>query len=119
MKQKDDLDLRKIFEEIRRFDHLNAPSFRDLIAFQGNQSSETHFHVYVPSAVLAILLLAMSLYYFSPGTQIVKVSSLDEWKAPTDFLLRTPGIEVIEIVPSLESSVLPASVIRTKQGVKQ
>ncbi|MCI0415500.1 hypothetical protein L0222_22225 [bacterium] len=111
MKHQDDSDLRKIFEEIRRFDQQNLPSFRRLRSKE-RRSSQTPFPVYVTSAVLTIILLGISLHYFSPGPQIVKVSSLEEWKAPTDFLLRTPGIEVIEMVPNLESSVLPDSVIK-------
>ena len=52
------------------------------------------------AAALAASLVAALLARRPPPSPAAMAATLD-WTAPTDFLLRTPGIEVLDSVPRL------------------
>ena len=97
-----DADLRNAFAVLRRDDAEKVPRFADLLA-----AADAPQHRPVPlrrllvaASLVAALIAGVSLWRQSPAPSPSAVS-LADWTAPTDFLLRTPGYEVLETVPRL------------------
>jgi len=98
-----DNDLRSLFEELRREDEARTPAFT--LPGPSRMAPGSRLG---RLAVLAASLAALVACFFlvrlmrqperPPGTPAV---SLTEWKAPTDFLLETPGREVLRTVPAI------------------
>ena len=100
-------------------DARGAPSFETVMA----RRTRARIHFAPIVAVAATLLIALWLLRPSPGAGLepVTVSAQKEtvlnWTSPTDFLLQTPGREVLEQVPSFHLST-PAihAVDQTAEG---
>jgi hypothetical protein len=97
-----DKDLRARFAELRSEEAADAPEF----ALPG--SGKVHprprrwgyIRVTAAACVVAVaFVIGLRLIPRKPERNTTSVASLTEWKAPTDFLLETPGRELLETVP--------------------
>jgi hypothetical protein len=98
-----DDDLRERFTALRRAEEANVPEFAWLapsgVRFGGRWSAGALIAVTVCLVVMAAAVwFLQSRQERRSGTP---VASLSEWKAPTDFLLETPGREVLRTVPAI------------------
>jgi hypothetical protein len=112
----DDVDLREAFAALRREDADLAPPFR---APASGPVARTRRRARTLRALLATGALAASmvvgLWTWRRGTPAPPPTvSMEVWIAPTDFLLSTPGRELLHSVPRLvEPSSMAASPGRT------
>ncbi len=105
-----DRDLRARFNALRRVDAGAAP---DLEALIENTSPPRRHRVILPAAAAAaaILMLVAGLRSMAsrPSAEYTLPrgeASLLAWRSPTASLLQTPGMELLQTVPTLESSLL-------------
>jgi hypothetical protein len=111
MNQRDlDKELIRLFAEQRLADEASAPGFRELL---DRARAGTKGPVFAPEgkwawraavAAAASLALATGLYLLRPPPEPPSPSiatTLAAWKAPTDVLLQTPGVELLGRLPVL------------------
>ena len=105
-----DHDLRARFDALRRVDTAAVPDLDRLIA--KSRTRRPHW-VMLPATVAAaavVMLVAGLRFAASRPSDSVSVSpsepSLLAWRSPTASLLQTPGRELLQTVPTLESSLL-------------
>ena len=104
----DDRDLRENFDALRREDEEAAPAFDPMWDRAARRHAFRRFTLASRQALwaaagVAFLSGATILYRAaSPPPETVSADvarAFAEWRAPTDFLLRTPGRELLETVP--------------------
>lgn len=119
----DNSDLRKLFQQAREADEASAPDFRGIRsrAARGQATRRLRWGriAFPASAALAIglgLLVAGRDSHTSSRSAVpseiseASALTLDEWTAPTDFLLETPGRELLGSFPPIGTSVPDVSV---------
>lgn len=103
MKNDDESELREAFAALRREDAEEAPPFQAMLA-----SGAGHIRPIAlapggwlaAAAVVAALLVGIWAVR-RPAPTSPPMASMERWIAPTDFLLRTPGREILDSVPRL------------------
>jgi hypothetical protein len=101
-----DDDLRARFAALRREEESLAPEFAlsSPRVTQGRRRSVGKRIAFAASLVSAIAVVVLVLR-FAPQKAHPEagnpVASLTDWKAPTDFLLETPGRELLRDVPAI------------------
>jgi hypothetical protein len=98
-----DNDLRSLFEELRREDEARTPVFTLTRPSRMARGSRLGRLVVLAASLAGLVACVFFLRLMRqperlPGTPAV---SLTEWKAPTDFLLETPGRELLRTVPAI------------------
>lgn len=118
-----DQDLRERFAALRSEEAAEAPEFVLLGsgAVHSRPRRSGYIRVTVAAGVVLIaVLIALRLTPRKPEPNTTSVASLTEWKAPTDFLLETPGRELLETVPVIgawpDSSTISAPGKKHQQG---
>jgi hypothetical protein len=98
----DDRDLRARFAALRQEEEAQAPRFA-LPATRAVRRRRTPGLIPVAECALAIAAAIFVLRFVAlePRRPSAPVASLTEWRAPTDFLLETPGRELLRTVPAL------------------
>lgn len=100
----DDRDLRGTFDALRREDAAATPPLRALLdrARRGRRARRPFFG-WVPAMGVAAAGILLAVAMLRPGDGQPSLVSLEaaRWQSPTDFLLRVPGAEYLESVPSL------------------
>jgi hypothetical protein len=104
MRDDDEADLRQAFAALRREDAEQAPAFdgvltaaqlrrgrRRLVPLLGGLAASL--------AAIAIVVVAVAVRH--PPSTPPRVVGIEQWTAPTDFLLRTPGREILETTPRI------------------
>ena len=94
-----DHDLREAYAKLRESESLNIPRF--------SVWRRAPSLVVVPRrawALAATLLIVIGAFMFRPKHQVAEVS-ISTWRAPTDFLLQTPGRELLVSVPQLQPQI--------------
>jgi len=99
----DDNDLRTRFAELRREEEARAPSFRlpspSGVAPRLRLARRVALALSLAGLVACIFFLRLMR---QPERLAGKTAiSLAQWKAPTDFLLETPGRELLRTVPAI------------------
>jgi hypothetical protein len=95
-----DADLRARFAVLRR-EEQPAPEFASLWRRRPNSSRGRALWL-MAAACGAIVLAAIVWQSATPRRpHDLSVASITEWKAPTDFLLETPGRELLRTVPQI------------------
>ena len=99
----DDRDLRALFARLKEDDRARVPSFR---APQPGKAPQWGSLARVAAAA-AVILIALVLAWPdrrppTVGRQGVDLSVV-AWQSPTDFLLITPGSELLRTVPAVGS----------------
>jgi len=92
-----DQDLRERFAALRREDAAQAPVF----ALPGRRRISAPWSWRNPVMALSALVLAAVVFFtlHRDPDRPAHGQSITEWKSPTDFLLQTPGREVLNSVP--------------------
>ena len=88
-----DDQLRNAFVELRRVEAARVPSFQ--LPGRRRRRPYTQFAF----AVVLLIVLAVVMIPRHPPQP-----SLSAWRAPTDFLLQTPGRELLQSVPDLKGA---------------
>ena len=92
-------DLRQRFEQLRDEERAVVPRFFIPSAPRRTKS-------FAVPALLLVIVAMMMLFMRNDGFSAndrVAARAITEWRAPTDFLLRTPGREVLNTTPSIPS----------------
>jgi hypothetical protein len=100
----DDRDLRHRFAELRRKDRTNAREFSSCLHRAGRRAKPIPLSVWVAvSAGLAVMIAAGAMLVPRSGRRNTgsPETSITEWKSGTDFLLRTPGLELLQTIPRI------------------
>ena len=99
----EDRDLRELFAQLKREDRGMSPSFR-MPARSVSPRGRPMTRVLVAAAVVVIaVVLAWPDRTPSDVAGPVVDLSASTWRSPTDFLLVTPGSELLRSVPSVGS----------------
>ena len=97
----DDRDLRARFEQLREEDRTRVPAFR---APQPGKAPQ-RWSVRPVAAAAAVILIALVLAWPTRRPPAVGRQGVDlsvvAWQSPTDFLLITPGSELLRTVPAV------------------
>jgi hypothetical protein len=107
----DDADLRDMFSRLRREESDHVPGMGEIherARGRRRRAVGTPLRVGLLAAagVLGLVLLLRAVLRPSgPGSA---APGLSEWRSPTDFLLVTPGSEILRTVPELRQG-LPAA----------
>ncbi len=88
--------LRSAFVELRRTEMGQAPPFHAPYLEPALGRLRSRLRVGAALAFAAVLLMIVALYFPRPPQP-----SISTWKAPTDFLLATPGRELLQSTPDL------------------
>jgi hypothetical protein len=93
--------LRSRFAGLRREDERRAPEFAAL--WRRRESSRRRSFRWLAAGACALIALGAMLWMRSSPRypENNAVASIVEWQAPTDFLLETPGREVLRSVPEI------------------
>jgi len=92
----DDL-LRQAFAELRRVEAEQAPPFHGPYVEPALSRLRSRLKPVLRLAFAALLLIIVVLSFRRPPEP-----SISAWKAPTDFLLATPGRELLQSTPDLK-----------------
>jgi hypothetical protein len=101
-----DQDLRDRFRALRQEEETRAPELADLLRrVPVRASSKSARRLIVAAALLAATVATVLLFWptlpsfhQNPGKPVV---SITQWKSPTEFLLDTPGRDILRTVPSM------------------
>ena len=106
-----DPELKQLFTDLRRQDERRAPSFGSTCHTALERQSATpagaprFLRLAVPAALIVVAVVTSSLVIGrkNSGSQAALTLSfaIAEWQSPTDFLLRTPGDELMRTLPEL------------------
>lgn len=99
-----DETLRGRFAALRREDEQHAPEFAGLWRTRARPPRRRNYWLATAACAVAILAVLFLLRSIQPRPEVNTIASITEWKAPTDFLLETPGRELLRTVPSLGES---------------
>jgi type VI protein secretion system component VasF len=91
--------LHDAFTELRRHESARAPRFERLWRERPPQRRR------LPIASLAFVVLVLIAGAFVTFRHQPQRPTIAEWHAPTDFLLNTPGHELIHSVPDLKGTI--------------
>ena len=100
----DDRDLREWFAQLRRQDQAQAGEFGSFLQRARPRANRMRLSVWgAVAAGLAVMIavVVMSIPRSGRRTFGGPEISITEWKSSTDFLLRTPGLELLQTVPSI------------------
>ncbi|HEV8658877.1 MAG TPA: hypothetical protein VGS96_09610 [Thermoanaerobaculia bacterium] len=95
-----DDDLRTAFAQLRESESKDVPPF-----LSGVPVPSPARHNLRLAFVAALLVLLVAVGYFGRKREVMTTTSISTWRAPTDFLLRTPGRELIDSVPQLTPQI--------------
>jgi hypothetical protein len=104
---RDDGDLREAFAVLRREDERAAPTF-EAVRARVRPRRVAPLGGLLAAASVAAAVLGVVLRHPDPPPPPV---SMSHWIAPTDFLLETPGREIVQTVPRIGSVLEPRSVL--------
>jgi len=87
--------LHQAFDDLRRSEGMQAPRFERLW-----KPRPARRHSKLAAAVLLVAVMLTAIAVHRPEPQ----PSISTWRAPTDFLLRTPGQELLGSLPDLKGN---------------
>jgi len=125
MNQEDhDSDLRSLFQELRRQEEYFSPSFKKLWRNGRSKRLKSPQLWRVAAALSLGVGLALLAYFVGREFVVTPVphsqsQSISKWKAPTDFLLQTPGIEILNSTPTLTAPVPNYQLPLEEKGVQR
>ena len=99
-----DRDLRERFAELRREDQAQAGEFGSFLHRARPRADRIRLSAWVAAAAGLAVMIAVVVMLI-PRLELRAIGnpeiSITEWKSSTDFLLRTPGLELLETVPRI------------------
>ena len=93
--------LRRRFAVLRREEEQQAPEFATLWMTRAGTRPGCGRWIAAPACALIALLALFWMRSAQRRPDNKTVASITEWKAPTDFLLETPGRELLRTVPEI------------------
>jgi hypothetical protein len=97
-----DADLRAAFGAVRSEDAAGAPSFEAVLA-RSQRGTDRQLPWLVPAVTGTVAAAAVAIAVIAaarrPEPHVPTAVSIEKWTAPTDFLLETPGRELLETMP--------------------
>ena len=100
----DETDLRQAFAALRREEAEKAPPFDGVLTAAQLRRGR---HRLVPvlaglaASVAAIVIAVVAVAVRQPPSTPPRAGRIEQWTAPTDFLLRTPGREILDTTPRI------------------
>ncbi len=98
-------ELGRLLQELRRQDEAAAPSFRDVLSRPARVRSSALPQLLALGVLAVSVLAAMGVIFLirrpAPESRTLVPETISEWKSPTDSLLRTPGWELLDSMPSI------------------
>jgi hypothetical protein len=96
-----DAELVRAFAILRQEDEQHVPEFATL--WRSRRQVPRGKARWLVAAACALVVAAVFLWLRSAQRRPegVAVASIAEWKAPTDFLLESPGLELLGTVPEI------------------
>lgn len=109
MNRNDDNEIKKFFQQMKEHDLRATPSFLKTLEMASSkiekESQRTSFlKIATTSALLIVIAITGFLLWHEQTTKLGKYESISQWRAPTEFLLKTPGQEWLKTVPKLGQS---------------
>ncbi len=105
MIERDDEHLKQAFEALRREDAAGGPSFQATVAAaRARRARVPRRRALGLAAVLVIAVIAVvvaSTWRMRTSDRLEIDLATVRWQAPTDFLLKLPGVELLRSVPQL------------------
>jgi hypothetical protein len=104
MRDDAEADLRQAFAALRREDAEQAPPFDGVLtAAQLRRGRRRLAPVLggLAASVAAIVIVVVVVAVRHPPSTPPPAAGIEQWTAPTDFLLRTPGREILETTPRI------------------
>ena len=104
MIEPDDHHLQKAFEALRREDAAGTPPFRATVAAaRARQTAPPGYRALGLAAVVVavVAVVVVSTWRHRDGVRLEIDLATVRWQAPTDFLLKLPGDELLRSVPQL------------------
>ena len=93
--------LRRRFAVLRQEEERHAPEFATLWKVRaGTRRRQARWFAATACALIALLAF-LWMRSAQRRAEEKTVASITEWKAPTDFLLETPGRELLRTVPEI------------------
>jgi len=97
-----DRDLREWFAELRREDRAHTGEFSSFLHRARPRASPIRISIWVAAGMaVTIAVVMMSLPRLGRRAIGSPEISITEWKPSTDFLLRTPGLELLRTIPRI------------------
>ena len=100
-----DADLRAAFAALREEDAARVPAFDAVLAGASRSAADRRRPWLLPSltgtVAAAALVVAVIAVTRRPEPPPPPVASIEQWTAPADFLLETPGRDFLETVPRI------------------
>jgi hypothetical protein len=115
----EETQLRERFEDLRADLGRRTPSFRSVVE---RRPQRLALRLPIAAALFLMLLLAITVIVLKSRVSQERFSSADlaaarsisTWHSPTDFLLRTPGHELLDSVPAVTSIRIPPALLPPK-----
>jgi hypothetical protein len=103
-------ELGRVLSDLRREEEASAPPFRQVLAAARLKTGAIRRRAALRLAAAAVFvaIAAIAVWWRRPAPETslpAAAARIARWKAPTDSLLRTPGLELIRSVPSLAPQV--------------
>ncbi len=100
----DDRELRELFARLKQDDRAHIPSFRAPAPATATRLPMLPFQlIAVAAAVVLVAIATLMRQDGDPGNRAIVPVDLRTvaWTSPTDFLLSTPGSDLIRTVPAI------------------
>lgn len=100
----DDSQLREYFASLRRAEEARIPSFEQVVGRARRRPAQQFRRRAVAGPVLLAAAAAIAFWASNPHPPAAIHSTapmLADWRAPTDFLLDTPGRELLNTIPEV------------------
>ncbi|HLK07001.1 MAG TPA: hypothetical protein VKV30_03640 [Candidatus Angelobacter sp.] len=96
-----DSALRERFVSLREEEQQHIPAFASLWGGRSHVQWNKGLWFAAAGCALIVVIAILLLRSKRPNRDEVSMVSITEWKAPTDFLLETPGREILQTVPEI------------------
>ena len=96
-----DTALRKLFAGLRQEEQQHTPAFAPLWGRRSRGQSGKGLWFAGAGFALIVVTAILLLRSERPNRNELSMVEITEWKAPTDFLLETPGREILQTVPEI------------------
>lgn len=99
MPSPDERDLKVLFEALRNEETQHTPPYSPARSFRRVRTTRVRFRLAIAGVLMLSIaaLVIVSLPSDSPPARAA--IPIAEWKAPTDFLLLTPGHDLMQSAP--------------------
>ena len=108
---KENEDIRTLFQTAHKQYEALVPSFRDTLAASKRRqlpfTGRKALLIAASFTVITVIFVRSIIDHQKPHPETItaEFSRSTHWRGPTDFLLKTPGLELIETMPAIPSAM--------------